>query len=308
MRIIAGEFRRRLLASPKDGEKTRPIPDRVKESMFQLLRGHFENADVFDAFSGVGTIGLEALSRGARRVVMVERDRDIAGLLKDNIASLGVEDRTEIFVGDALGAGALARCPRPVHLVFFDPPYPMMREPIGYKRVMDQVSKTIDLLDDTGYAIVRTPWPMRHWVPDPDTVSPNSPVMNPDEWFREIALRRKRAKRNPPGSDWFDEAAPLREEEEDEFESPRRRTPRASKPHRPETGKARIPDHSDLAGDDEAPTPTEGEMAAAAAEFPDLPKPQGTWSDADLTMPNALGPETHAYHSMAVHLYMRRKL
>ena len=160
MRIISGEFRRRLLETPRDAETTRPIPDRVKESVFQVLRGHFEGASVFDGFSGTGAIGLEAVSRGAERCVMVERDKKVAEILRRNIEMLGCEDRCELVVGDVLGVGALARCPRPCHLVFLDPPYPLVREATGFRRVMDQLSKLIDRLDDTGFAVLRTPWPL----------------------------------------------------------------------------------------------------------------------------------------------------
>ncbi len=148
MRIIAGEFRRRLLKSPPDGEITRPIPDRVKESLFGLLRGHCEGANVFDGFAGTGAIGLEAVSRGAKHCVMVEQHPAIAKLLQQNVRTLGVEDRCEVVTGDALGPGALARAPRPLTLAFLDPPYPLVREELGFKRVMAQMAKLVELLTD----------------------------------------------------------------------------------------------------------------------------------------------------------------
>lgn len=162
MRIISGEFRHRRLHSPPDGSITRPIPDRVKESVFNLLRGHFEGAAMLDAFAGVGAIGLEAVSRGATVVVMVEKDRRVAEILERNARELGATDRVEIVVGDALGPGALARCPRPLHLAFFDPPYEMVRDKTGYKRIKAQFEAAVQLLDPTGYAILRTPWPFLH--------------------------------------------------------------------------------------------------------------------------------------------------
>src|SRR5262245_15938357 len=78
LKIIAGEFRSRKLLTPDDGSVSRPYGARVKESIFNLLRGWFEGATVIDLFAGVGTMGLEAVSRGAARVFMVERDRHIA--------------------------------------------------------------------------------------------------------------------------------------------------------------------------------------------------------------------------------------
>src|ERR1051326_7140833 len=103
MRIIAGEFRSRRLHTPPDDSITRPIPDRVKESLFGLMRGHCEGANVFDGFAGTGAIGLEAISRGAARCVFVEKDRDAAAMLRQNIDSLGAAERSELIIGDALG-------------------------------------------------------------------------------------------------------------------------------------------------------------------------------------------------------------
>lgn len=202
MRIIAGELRHRPLASPDDADVTRPIPDRVKESLFQLLRGHFEGAAVFDAFSGVGSIGLECVSRGAARVVMVEQDKRVAEFLRRNVETLGVADRCDVVVGDALGAGALARCPRPLHLAFFDPPYRLVEDPVGFARVMGQLSRAIDLLDAGGFAVLRTPWPLLHAVGE---VSPTLPLAKPrfkakgkerDKWKRD--LRRIAPARHEP--------------------------------------------------------------------------------------------------------------
>lgn len=159
MRIIAGEFRHRKLFSPRDDQTTRPIPDRVKESLFSILRGHFEGAQVLDCFAGTGSIGLEAISRGAAFVLFVEKDRNAAAILERNIESLGCADRCEVLKGDALGSAVLARCPRPLNLAFFDPPYPLVRDAAGWDRVRGQVSRVVSLLTDTGYACVRTPHP-----------------------------------------------------------------------------------------------------------------------------------------------------
>ncbi len=161
MRIIAGEFKSRRLLSPPEDAPTRPIPDRVKESLFGLLRGHTEGASVFDVFAGTGSIGLEALSRGAAHVTFVERDREVAGSLRENIRLLGVEEQTRVVVGDALGPAALAACPRPAHLIFFDPPYDLLRTSVGRRRAFDQFSRFVALLDDQGYAMLRTEWPFR---------------------------------------------------------------------------------------------------------------------------------------------------
>ena len=161
VRIIAGEFRSRRLSTPPDAEKTRPMPDRVREGLFNLLRGHTEGQSVVDVFAGTGSVGLEALSRGAARCVFIERDREIGAILKANIEALGVGDRSDVVLSDALGPGSLARVPRPVHLVFFDPPYPLLLEEATRRRVYEQFARFVSLLDDEGYAALRTPWPYR---------------------------------------------------------------------------------------------------------------------------------------------------
>ena len=138
------------------------MPDMVKEAVFNLLRGHSEDGPVLDLFSGTGTMGLEAVSRGSPRAVFVERDRRVVRTLEANIAGVGATDECEVVIGDALGPAALTRCPRPVHLIFMDPPYEMVRDPDGWSRVTRQASRLVELLDDTGYLVLRTPWPFLH--------------------------------------------------------------------------------------------------------------------------------------------------
>ena len=162
MRIIGGQYkRRRLLPLPK-GVVARPIPDQVREAVFNLLRGHFEHETVLDLFSGTGAFALEAVSRGAARAVCVEKDPRMARTLEQNAEALGCADRVEVASADALGAAALSRCPRGVHIVFADPPYAMVRDPDQWTRVRTQFERLLGLLDDTGYAILRTPWPFYH--------------------------------------------------------------------------------------------------------------------------------------------------
>ena len=165
-RIISGEFRRRLLAAPPDAEVTRPYPDRVKESIFNLLRGWFEDARVLDLFCGVGTVGLEAASRGAAEVVMVERDRRIAKLLRENIAMLGCGDRVRVVEADALGETSLNAAPTPMDIVFVDPPYPMMRDADSFSRVMAHVKRIGPLMKPKSFLVLRTP----HDKPEEDFV------------------------------------------------------------------------------------------------------------------------------------------
>lgn len=135
------------------------MPDRVRESIFNLLRGHFEGAAVMDVFAGVGTMGLEALSRGAAHCVFVEQSREIVRLLRQNIETLRVGDRAEVVPSDALGNAPLSAGPSPVHIVFFDPPYAMVQDADRRRRCFAQFSRLVQRLDESGFAMLRTPWP-----------------------------------------------------------------------------------------------------------------------------------------------------
>jgi 16S rRNA (guanine966-N2)-methyltransferase len=157
LKIIGGEYRSRQLATPPDEAVTRPYSQRVKESVFNLLRGWFDDANVLDLFAGVGTIGLEAVSRGAKQVLMVEQDRKIFGLLQKNIETLGCGDRAIAMQGDALGQTALLRAPRPVDVVFIDPPYAIMQPPEGRARVLEQARRVRDVMAEQGFLVLRSP-------------------------------------------------------------------------------------------------------------------------------------------------------
>lgn len=168
LRIIAGEFRSRRIETPPDANSARPIPDRVRVALFNMLEGHFADGPFVDVFAGTGAFGLEAISRGTTHCTFIERDRDVASLLERNIAALGVEDRATLIRADALGPAAIAAPPRPVHVAFFDPPYPLMTDPASRTRVFRQLRDFIEILDPTGFAIIRSPWPFVDVTPDPD--------------------------------------------------------------------------------------------------------------------------------------------
>lgn len=167
LRIIAGEFKRRLLETPPDAQTTRPLPDRVRVALFNMLEGHYRDGAFVDLFAGTGSFGLEAVSRGTERCVLIERDRKVAAILERNIEALGAEDRAVLVRADALGPAAIASAPHPSHVVFFDPPYAMMVDPDARGRVLDQFRRFVEVLDPAGFAIIRTPWPLADHEPDP---------------------------------------------------------------------------------------------------------------------------------------------
>jgi 16S rRNA (guanine966-N2)-methyltransferase len=100
MRVIAGSAKGRHLKSP-NSPKTRPIIDRVKTALFDVLGDTVIDATVLDLFGGVGSVGIEALSRGARHATFVELDGGIVAILRENLRLTHVMDRAEVIQGDA---------------------------------------------------------------------------------------------------------------------------------------------------------------------------------------------------------------
>lgn len=129
MRVIAGEFRGRTILAPAS-DVTRPVTDRVKQSVFDILMPWMAGAVVYDCFSGTGSMGLECLSRGASHATFFEADKSAGTLLKKNIATLEVEGRSTVIAGDLFHWFA-AKGPaggKPADLIFLDPPYRFLRE------------------------------------------------------------------------------------------------------------------------------------------------------------------------------------
>jgi 16S rRNA (guanine966-N2)-methyltransferase len=124
LRVIAGEAGGRRLAAPR-GERTRPTADRVKESVFAALdQDRVAGAAVLDAFAGSGALAIEALSRGAARAVLVDRDPAAADAIRRNLRTTGFGARASVqrrAVGAFLRGAPPAEAP--FDLVFLDPPY-----------------------------------------------------------------------------------------------------------------------------------------------------------------------------------------
>ena len=184
IRIIAGRFRSRQIIAPKNAQTTRPIVSHVKESLFNLLRGHIENQPFLDLFAGTGTIGLEALSRGASRAYFVERDRDSIHRLKQNIQNLNLQNETTIITGDALSPLALASITENIHIATLDPPYPLLQSEENLLRLQSQMERLTPIIDDDGYLILRTEHPFNQYpLPNPETMA--GPETHP---YKSMAL------------------------------------------------------------------------------------------------------------------------
>jgi len=163
MRIIAGEHRGRRLVPPPGMKPTRPVTDKVKETIFNKLESHALLAGdaavhVADVFTGTGSLGLEALSRGAGRCVFVERSRPAIRGLRQNLESLGLTDRAEVVEADGLSGTWLRGIePASLRLVFLDPPYALMRQATTRDQLRQITAAAEPALEPGGVLVLRGP-------------------------------------------------------------------------------------------------------------------------------------------------------
>jgi 16S rRNA (guanine966-N2)-methyltransferase len=142
MRVIAGEFRSRRLKS-LPGLNTRPTPDRMRETLFNVLASRIPDCVFLDIYAGTGAVGIEALSRGARRAIFIEKNRAAVDVIRENLAALGLQSRAEVFSSKAATALERARA----DIAFLDPPYEMSKEYEASMAALDQ--------SETGLVIVQ---------------------------------------------------------------------------------------------------------------------------------------------------------
>ena len=121
MRIISGKARGTKLYS-LEGNNTRPTLDRVKESIFNILQNEILDSVFLDLFSGSGAIGLEAASRGAKKVIMCEKSRDAEEIIKKNISKTHLENRVKLYVED-YEKFLLNELDEKIDIIYIDPPY-----------------------------------------------------------------------------------------------------------------------------------------------------------------------------------------
>lgn len=146
--MIAGTAKGRRLQTPP-GDATRPITDRVKESLFGMLTPSLPGATVLDLYAGTGALAIEALSRGASRALLVERNRDVAAVARRNLASTGFTDRAEVVT--AAVSAFLRRPAEAFDVVFVDPPYAVPSPQVGE----ELASVAQDWVDPGGLVVVR---------------------------------------------------------------------------------------------------------------------------------------------------------
>jgi len=128
MRIISGNFKGKKILLPKD-KLTRPLKDLTKESIFNILKHskllniELESSNILDLFSGVGSFGLECLSRGAKNVTFLESYADVLSVLKKNINNLNQQNQTKVIEKDIFAENTLKLLNDKFDIIFMDPPY-----------------------------------------------------------------------------------------------------------------------------------------------------------------------------------------
>ena len=149
MRIIAGAFKGRKLHPPSD-KSVRPTPDRVKEALFSILGNHVNDAIVVDLFAGSGSLGLEALSRGALRCYFGDNSRDSIRLIHENVSHCKAESASRIIFGDY--RNVLGQIKEKIDIVFLDPPYGKNL----WEEVVELLSES-KLMNEDGLAVLEHP-------------------------------------------------------------------------------------------------------------------------------------------------------
>ena len=158
MRIIAGKKRGMKLLPPKD-DTTRPITDRIKESIFSVLYKYdlIDGRRVADLFCGTGSFGLESLSRGAVWAAFVEQNLKVVDVLKKNLEKAGFVDVSKVLRTNAFKIGAPVGFEEQKYsLIFVDPPYILSRDARGNSQLGKLLQLLQGQLSSDGLAVVRT--------------------------------------------------------------------------------------------------------------------------------------------------------
>lgn len=153
MRVISGKYGSRRISSAH-GMALRPTSDRLRETLFDILQSRVEGCFFVDGYAGTGAVGIEAASRGARRVVFLEKHRPTVALIRKNLEALGITEGVEVLPGDVCrGIAKLAESGEPADFLFFDPPYEEKEE---YARVMESLAGLVLVAPHTQIIFERT--------------------------------------------------------------------------------------------------------------------------------------------------------
>ena len=146
VRVISGKFGGRFIATPP-GKSTHPMGERVKGAIFNKLRPDvISDSIVLDAFAGSGALGIEALSRGAKYVVFIEKNRVAAKIIHENCQALNIDPSSYVVISTTVGNWLSTVSSDGFDLIFADPPY--------YDMQLSTVKKISDLLKPNGYMVL----------------------------------------------------------------------------------------------------------------------------------------------------------
>ena len=149
MRVITGKARGINLKTP-EGQQTIPTTDRVKEALFSVIQFDVPGAKVLDLFGGTGQLGIEALSRGAKRAVFVDESEKACKLIRENLKRTRLEQEGTVLRGDYLAY--LGRCTEKFDIILLDPPYAEVFLENALKRITE-----IDILETGGIIVTERP-------------------------------------------------------------------------------------------------------------------------------------------------------
>ena len=146
MRVIAGTKRRMSLKTP-EGLDTRPTQDRIKETLFNILQFDLSDKDILDLFAGSGALGIEALSRGAKRAVFCDCQKEALSCIEENLTKCQLKDSALVLPGDFNSAiNSLSGRDYHFGIVFMDPPYKKGLAVAALKRLRDKPFVSFDTL------------------------------------------------------------------------------------------------------------------------------------------------------------------
>ena len=149
-RVVTGRFRGAILQAP-EGDKTRPTTDKVKEALFSIIQSDVPGSEFLDLFAGSGAIGIEAVSRGAKEAVFVEKSKEALSCIAANLKTCRLEDRARIMKLDVMSALNTLSRGEGFDIIFMDPPYNEGME----KTVLKYIRGT-ELLKEDGLIVVES--------------------------------------------------------------------------------------------------------------------------------------------------------
>ena len=158
MRVIAGSARGSRLECPP-GEDVRPAPEMARAALFNILQADVPDAHVLDLFAGAGTIGIEALSRGAARAVFIEVNPRHKAFIEKNLQHTHLADRAEVLVRDAFRSPEiLERMGAAFDLIYIGPPFPLLQDPTTKAQLMELLDRLAErgILKPEGVLVVQS--------------------------------------------------------------------------------------------------------------------------------------------------------